>query len=315
MNDILRLSGILLAVMFFTVTSCKKDDPVIPSVFTVTNFVTSIDENPINGQSLGIIQVQNSTGNLSYNISTQTPAGALSINANTGVLSVANFSFFDFESNPVITASVNVIDASNTGTSSVSINLNDIDDIAYLLSTTKAAYSAASSGSWISITETEYNNLAASLNVVSKVATSDSEYNNSTPNTAVNIPVTLASNNGHTIPSGSFVFALKYNAAFDNTDMTNIKISTTSIADSYVKVGINLPSHNSGKQFFVLKGSSTQTTSLGFLSIFHQHGFNVKREVVGKTSNWNFNEANDLPNVASSEIHLYQGLSTTQKQW
>lgn len=88
----------------------------------------TIDENPADGQSIGTIAVDGE-GTLSFSITSQTPQGALSINESTGELTVADAALFDFETNPVITATVSIDNATNTVTSTVSINLSDQDEI------------------------------------------------------------------------------------------------------------------------------------------------------------------------------------------
>ena len=85
-----------------------------------------MDEKPTSGQVVGTVETDG-TGTLSYSITSQTPAGALNINSSTGELTVADVALFDFETNPVITATVAVVGASNTGT--VTVNLNDLNEI------------------------------------------------------------------------------------------------------------------------------------------------------------------------------------------
>ncbi|WP_442846139.1 hypothetical protein [Leeuwenhoekiella sp. H156] len=92
------------------------------------NLEVTIAENPTDGQVLGSIQV-NESGTYSFSITSQTPAGAMSIDANTGALAVADPNLFDFETNPVITASVLVEDGVFTQTVTATVNLSDVDEI------------------------------------------------------------------------------------------------------------------------------------------------------------------------------------------
>ena len=78
------------------------------------------------GKSIGTVQVDGS-GASGFSITSQTPTGALSINPSTGELTVADATLFDFEINPVITATVAVVDAVNTGT--VTINLRNVNEL------------------------------------------------------------------------------------------------------------------------------------------------------------------------------------------
>jgi len=115
----------LLNIAFMATTllfiSCNNDDDV---VITVEDLVVDINENPTNGQVIGTVQTN---GNGTFSITTQTPTGALNIDANTGELTVADATLFDYETNQTITATVEVVGATNTG--AVTININDINEL------------------------------------------------------------------------------------------------------------------------------------------------------------------------------------------
>ena len=100
---------------------------------TVQDLNASIDENPSTGATIGTLQAT-AGGSLTYTITFQNPAGALTIDANTGELSVADETLFDFETNPDMLATISV----DNGTSSVSANalvstnnVNEIGDFKY----------------------------------------------------------------------------------------------------------------------------------------------------------------------------------------
>jgi len=95
---------------------------------SVQGYTTTVDENPTNGQSLGTVQASGD-GTLSFSITSQTPAGALSIDASTGELTVADATLFDYETNPTITATISVDNSGNTQTATATINLNDLNEI------------------------------------------------------------------------------------------------------------------------------------------------------------------------------------------
>lgn len=126
MKKIIKKSYLLAAVLLATIVSCNSDDDTSATPINIENLEVTIDENPTNGQVIGTVQ-SNSNDALTYNITTQTPAGALSINAATGELLVADASFFDYEVNPTITATISVLEATNSGT--VTINLNDLNEV------------------------------------------------------------------------------------------------------------------------------------------------------------------------------------------
>ncbi len=127
MKNPLKLTTLLALVLLVSTFGCKKDDEInAKKQINVEDLTIDLDENPTDGQTIGTVQTDGS-GDLSFSITSQTPAGALSINPSTGELTVANATLFDFETNPVIAATISVVDGVNTAT--VTINLNDVAEI------------------------------------------------------------------------------------------------------------------------------------------------------------------------------------------
>ncbi len=222
---------------------------------------------------------------------------------------------FNYEINSVIIASVEISNGLNTAMADIIINLNNIDEIEYYLSSSKQSYMDAQNGDWIAITELEYNSLFLALDDVNKVATTDNYYDLNEMTYGANSPSTWANDNGTTMPSDSYVFALKYYAFEDNVTTTKLKQSSTSVSDGYMDLGNPLPLHNSGTNYFILKGNDIPTSDIGYLAIysFNSIGFKPLAEsmYVGEP-----NDVNTILNVnLSNSILLYQGLSTTLKQW
>ncbi|WP_298341050.1 cadherin repeat domain-containing protein [uncultured Algibacter sp.] len=306
----------LFTILLFTfILACSKsDDSSNNKGINAQNLVTTIDENPVNGDVIGTLQAVGD-GTLSFAIASQTVAGALNINPSTGVISVADASLFDFETNPIISANISIIDASNSATATATFNLNDIDDIESFLSTSKSAYSSANDGDWVIITEVEYNNLANSLNDINKSAMTDLDYS-ATPSSGTLSEATIANNDGVTIPNGSYIFAVKYKMLSESSGATiKIKQSSTNISDEYLDLGNTLNSTTIGDNFLVLKGSNMPTTSTGYLAIYESGGQLGFLNVIGKNI-WVFNgDANNLAINQGDSTVFYQGLSTTQKQW
>lgn len=119
-----------------TVSIIDADDPVTVTVnlnnvieLTVQDVTVAIDENPTDGQVVGTIQ-GNGSGTISYSITTQSPMGAMAIDASTGELTVIDPNLFDYEANPVITATILADDGAETATATATINLNDVDEVA-----------------------------------------------------------------------------------------------------------------------------------------------------------------------------------------
>lgn len=119
-----------------TVSIEDAENPVTVTVnlnnvieITLQDFTVAIDENPTDGQVIGTMQ-GNGNGTLSYSITSQSPMGAMAIDAGTGELTVIDPNLFDYEANPVITATILVDDGAETATATATINLNDIDEVA-----------------------------------------------------------------------------------------------------------------------------------------------------------------------------------------
>ncbi|RDY61970.1 DUF1566 domain-containing protein [Flagellimonas nanhaiensis] len=130
MKNRFRIAHIWLLTLLIATISCNNDDnsdgTTDEIVIEVQDFTLTIDENPSNGESLGSIEATGSNS-LSFSITEQTPSGALTINEDTGDLTIADASLFDFETNPMITATVAVVGA--TETASITINLNNLDEL------------------------------------------------------------------------------------------------------------------------------------------------------------------------------------------
>lgn len=94
---------------------------------SATNTNLTIDENPSNGDVIGVLQASGS--NLTYTITFQNPAGAFNINQNTGELSVADETLFDFETNPNMLATISVSNGTQIVSANAFVALNDLNEI------------------------------------------------------------------------------------------------------------------------------------------------------------------------------------------
>ena len=103
MKNTLKLINLLVLALLLTTFSCSNDDDT--DAINLQDLEVTMDENPTNGEVVGIVQ-SNSSSSLTYSITAQTPSGALSIDATTGELTVADAALFDFETNPEIIATV-----------------------------------------------------------------------------------------------------------------------------------------------------------------------------------------------------------------
>lgn len=129
MKKIIKEGCLLAVVLLVILVSCKKGNNALQTnTVSVQNFSKNTEENATNGLSIGTVQA---TGNgiLSYSITTQTPSGALSINSGTGELTVANAALFDFEINPIITATIAVNNSGTTKNLTARINITDVNEV------------------------------------------------------------------------------------------------------------------------------------------------------------------------------------------
>ena len=308
-----QLALLLLAILFF---SCSSDDNGSDTSINVQDTIAfTVDENFQPGQSIGTITATSSSP-VTFTISEQVFTNAIVINPSTGELAVGDTSFFDFETNPVIQGVIEISNGIESVTTDVRIDLNDKDDIEFYLSESRQDYINAQAGEWIEVTETEYNNLATNLNEVSKIATSDADYNNTTLPSTISTSAadtTVANNNGETMSIGSYLFAFKFISG-GLTNAMRAKQSSTDIATGYENIGNVFPtSPASGNHYLVLKASNVPTTSVGYLALYSPlKSFRNYPSALINSGNGNTNE---LPDLQSNNLFLYQGLSSTQKQW
>lgn len=113
----------LLSLLYSCVNT--SDETPIPDSLVVEDFSASFEENPSDGDVIGIISASSTLGALSFEITSQTPAGAIAIDASSGEISVANSSLFVIADHPEITASVEVTDGISTASLAVVITLSE----------------------------------------------------------------------------------------------------------------------------------------------------------------------------------------------
>ncbi len=116
-----------LVLVFLLGCSTNSDsDPQI--TINVSDFNISIPENPSNNQELGTLNASVSSGSLQFSIISQTPAGAVSIDAQTGVLKVVNATLFDFEINPIISGTIKVSQGNLIENATFQIQVDDVEE-------------------------------------------------------------------------------------------------------------------------------------------------------------------------------------------
>ena len=313
-NFIYNYAVILLCIISLCACSSDDSDNQTPSN---NNISVNINENPRSGDLVTTIN-SNLSGTVTFSIISESISGAFTVNSgSSGELRVADWQVFDFETNPTITAIVTATNGAETETNNITINLGDIDDIWSFLNSSRSDYENASNGDWVMITESEYNDLANYLNETTKSGTSDTDMFSSGSIAPAGSPFTIANNNGETLPEGSYFIAFKYYSWDNNVVSNRVKLSTSGIAGPYENIGDALPEHNSEYNYFVYKGTNNAISATGHLAIYESVSMGY-RNISGNSGYWYANgDSNTLDTEAntSNATFLYQGLSTTQKQW
>lgn len=110
MQKMQNLMFSLLIVGLVLMTSCNNEEEVIPTTITANDFSASIDENPTNGDVIGMVEATVNQSNITaYEISSQSVDGAITLNSTTGEITVADATAFDYETNQSITGKIKII--------------------------------------------------------------------------------------------------------------------------------------------------------------------------------------------------------------
>lgn len=303
----------LVLLLCISMYSCSSDDGSSnpPSNNTIE---ASINEYPTTGDVVTTV-TSNLSGNVTFTMTSQSVSQAFGINNSSGELSVLAWQVFDYETNPVMTVTVDATNGTDTENKIIIISINNIDDISAFLNSSRTAYNNATNGEWVRVLQSEYNDLANYLSDVTKSGQSDGMFQSAGNNISTGgANYTVSNNNGLTMSEGSYLFAFRYYTHQNNTVDSNVKISETSHQNNFETVGENLPPHDSGYNYFVLKGNNTATTTEAYLGIYESNTIGFKSNS-GSTYYYESGDTEDLTNDNNNRAYLYQGLSTTLKQW
>ncbi|MGV6830593.1 MAG: hypothetical protein ACWA5P_03400 [bacterium] len=272
----------------------------------------TVDEYPSSGTFLSSIS-SSLEGTLSYEINNLTSGLALIITNEQ--LAVGDWLAFDYETNQVLEAQITISNGTETEVIDVTVTINNVDDIwAFLSGDTRTAYENASPGEWVWIRESEYNDLANYLASTTKSGTSDNQLFSNVNTTNSTAGRTISNDNGFSIPSGDYVFAFKYYSWTNNVSGSRVKISEDDASGAFQYLGEMLPQHNDEFNHFVLKGANSPTAAQGYIGMYATGGPGVK-PISGSTYKWRNGDVENLDNTAGNSVYLYQGLSTSLKQW
>ncbi|UZR96466.1 hypothetical protein [Chondrinema litorale] len=110
------------------------NEPYIPS-WTIEDFELTIDENPEDEDDLGRVDLvgfdyEKDSRNFTMQLIDESPAGAIELHYSEKIfLTVKDPSLFDYETNPTITAKIQISDENGyTQTGNITITLNDADE-------------------------------------------------------------------------------------------------------------------------------------------------------------------------------------------
>ena len=117
---------LLIAATLF-ISSCANEQEGIDIVLSATDLSIQVAENPTPGQVLGTIEASsNVTAPISFAIASQSVAGAVNIDSQSGEVTVGDASAFDFETNPTINATVTVSSEGESTTVTINITVTDV---------------------------------------------------------------------------------------------------------------------------------------------------------------------------------------------
>lgn len=197
----------------------------------------------------------------------------------------------------------------NAGSFSATVTILE-DQLRPYIVASRAAYDIAANNTWVKITQTEYNNLAANIQSVTKVGATDTQVNTRLVATAYN----LSQTSDFTIPANTYVFGMILEP-WNMTSVGNVGYTTTvtgSIGNYSAYFSNNFGSLTGGvRNYFVLKRPTVITTQTvyPFVTMSNSpNGMNYKSW--GWTGTiWQF-----LP-ATSNAMAKFQLLTTSVKQW
>lgn len=314
---------VLIFIIIFSI-SCNNDDDFEPTL-NVSDSIFTLDENPELYTVIGTIKATSNESPISYSIVNESVIGATHIDSTTGEIIVANPQVFDYELNPSIILTIGVKTNSLSKNIRVTINLNDIENFLEILSTSKDAFINSNENEWVQITREEYNLLATQMLNVTRIGMSEELYASvENPNPYATGESKTVVNQGADIPSNSYVFACKFfcSEGFWETCVvgTKIKISTNTITDGFIDLGNSLGNIKTNNDyydtelFFVLKHNQIKTDAVGYLAVYDSKGQlgDIETDLFHHES---AGDVNSFSTSIYSNVLMYQGLSTTQKQW
>ena len=206
------------------------------------------------------------------------------------------------------------------------------DKIYLSLTTSAAAYKAAATGSWVSITSTEYTTIQTNVTNTTVAGVDSTTIDNigGSGFIASDFIVTHASGSV-AIPTNSYFFAVVIKIQNPTTTTLNgfraYTNNSTSSYDGFVQRGNILPVLTAGMNYLVLKGASVKSTGNGLIAVSAPGDGTVNSQswhmVLGATVDYSLRFETTLPITESTTLSSsfanrafgIQGLASTSIQW
>ncbi|WP_456438644.1 LamG-like jellyroll fold domain-containing protein [Psychroserpens sp.] len=122
-----KIISFLLFALFLTCNESDSEE-FVNSTISASDFAAIIIENPSINEILGVISATTNQGEITFVIIDQNLDGAFNIDLITGEISVNDPTLFDFETNPILSAIVEVSNGDITETVTITIELIDADE-------------------------------------------------------------------------------------------------------------------------------------------------------------------------------------------
>lgn len=120
---------LLFIIGLSIITACSEDANFTEiEDLSLIDIVITIDENPEQGQVLGSVENVENLNGITFQLISQTPENAFGIDLENGTFYVNDETLFDFEERQVLTAIVSASLGDRSSESTITVNLNDVDE-------------------------------------------------------------------------------------------------------------------------------------------------------------------------------------------
>jgi len=321
MKTITTYTSLLAAFLLIMIVSCSDDstDEMMIEEETMVEELNrevgaNIAENPEQGTILAEIGADPNQVT-TYTIMSSDPQGAFSVDGE-GRIRVDDASLYDFETRSTLSGVIIALNETQEITIEITINLSDADDLLTLLTTSREDYENAN-GSWIEVTEAEYNLLSERIVNTQRVGVPEAAFDPNEQILQTAGDITIANSIDIPIPQGSYLYAFKYystNGTDGNSNgQVRPKVSEGTATSGYIGRG-PLPAHESGFRYFVDAVTIATESNTAYLGLYSPYSMGWKENNQSEMF-FRFGNGSTLTNGTNGVQVLFQGLVTNQKQW